>query len=134
MITGVSVGVVVTVDIDITLLHELAELHEPLGGVNLRHVDSAEGRGGVESSSSKRARFGGYMCSSCRVCAPYEAREHGELTFGSYKAPRLRLQLFSHCGQEPPAGSGQAKRVKQPCTHAQPRQVHPSQTFAGSIG
>lgn len=27
------------VDIDLALLHELAELREPLGGVDLRHVD-----------------------------------------------------------------------------------------------
>jgi hypothetical protein len=34
-------GPVRTVDVDIALLHELAELPEALGGVDLGHVDCA---------------------------------------------------------------------------------------------
>jgi hypothetical protein len=56
-----------TVNIDIALLHELAELGEPLGGVDFRHVDGAEDRRSVEGSGGRQWVFDGYMC------APYQA-------------------------------------------------------------
>ena len=67
-----------TVDVDIALLHELAELGEPLGGVYFGHVDGTQDGRGMERSYGLS---GGYMCRSCRVCARYEARKHIELTF-----------------------------------------------------
>jgi hypothetical protein len=41
---------IATVNIDIVLLHELAQLRKAVGGVNLGHVDSTKGRRSVESS------------------------------------------------------------------------------------
>lgn len=41
---------IATVDIDIALFHELAQLREAVGGVNLGHVGSTQGGRGVESS------------------------------------------------------------------------------------
>lgn len=59
-----------TVNVDIALLHELAELREPLGSVDLGHVDSAECSSDVQSSSSGERVFDGYIGRRCRVCAP----------------------------------------------------------------
>lgn len=73
-----------TVDIYIALLHELAELCEPLGGVYLRHIDRAQGERSAEGSGGKRWAFDGYMC------APQQACEHIELMFGSLR-PRRQL-------------------------------------------
>ena len=59
-----------TVDVDIALLHELAEVRQPLGRVYLGHVDGTQGSRSVEGSDSERWRPCGYICSSCRVGAP----------------------------------------------------------------
>ena len=64
-----------TVDVDIARLHELAELGEPLGRVNLGHVEGTEGGRGMECSGGESCRSGDYMC-DCRVCTPPKAREH----------------------------------------------------------
>lgn len=42
-----------TVDIDLAVLHELAELREPLCGVDLFHVEGTADRGGVEGSGEE---------------------------------------------------------------------------------
>jgi hypothetical protein len=61
------------VDVDIALLHELAELCQPLGRVYFRHVDGAQGGGGVEGSGGPGA--GQCVCDSY-LWAPQQAREH----------------------------------------------------------
>jgi hypothetical protein len=81
-----SSGDLRTVDIDVALLHELAQLRKALGGVNLGHVDGTQDGRGVESAGGKQRVFDGYMC------APQQAWEHVELMFGRH-TPRLELQL-----------------------------------------
>jgi hypothetical protein len=92
-----------TVNIYLALLHELAELGEPLGGVYLCHVDRAECGRGMKGSGGRQWAFDGYMC------APQQAFEHIELMVGSLSlTPRRQLQLrerairASLAGQTPP--------------------------------
>ena len=69
-----------TVDIHLVLLHELAQLGEAVGGVDLFHVEQAEygrlveGSGGVDGQTLR--------CTGClsRVGAPEEAREQHRCT------------------------------------------------------
>lgn len=67
-----------TIDIQLAVLHELAELSEPLGGVDLRHVDSTARERSVESSGEERRRRGGYISCRCRVGAHKKARKKHE--------------------------------------------------------
>lgn len=90
--------VLCTVDIYLVLLHELAELGEPVGGVDLFHVEQTEYGGLVEGSGRVNGQTLRCICGWSRVGAPEEAREqHGWLlSSGSYSscmrlsAPRLQ--------------------------------------------
>ena len=66
---------VCTVYVDIALLHKLAKLRKPRGGVNFGHVEGAQGRRSMESSTGERWTCDGYIRCSCRVWAPKTARE-----------------------------------------------------------
>jgi hypothetical protein len=79
---SVGVGGARTVDVDVALLHEPAQLREPLGGVDLGHVDGTQGGRRVECSGGARqgvldsdsdSDSDTYMYTR----APWEAREHG---------------------------------------------------------
>jgi hypothetical protein len=97
-----------TIDVDIARLHELAELGEPLGCVNLGHVDGTEGGRRMECSGGKSCRSSDYMCCDSRVCTPPKARDHVVGTCPTCKsAPQYSR------------GSKRAKRTK----HQQPRQA-----------
>lgn len=80
---------VATVDIDIALLHELAQLRKAVRGVNLGHVDRTQGRRGVESSRE------GKCVTDSDMCALQPAREHIDASLCSIGIkPRLGLQLW----------------------------------------
>jgi hypothetical protein len=111
-LSGVLFVLVCTVNIDLALLHELAELREPLGGVYLRHVDRAECGRGVKGSSGRQRAFDGYMC------APQQAFEHIELMVGSLSLmPRRQLQLREGATRASLAGQAQPTFLSrwQPC-------------------
>lgn len=79
-----------TVDINLALVHELAELGEPLRGVDLLHVEEAADGGGVESSLAVEGHSRSYRRCGSRVRAQEEAREqHRQLS--------TRRDLVSTC-------------------------------------
>jgi hypothetical protein len=74
-VCGVLLLRALTVDVDVALFHELAELRQPLGCVYFRHVDGAEGGRGVKGSGGSGE--GQCVCNSY-MWAPQQARDHVE--------------------------------------------------------
>jgi len=67
-----------TVHIDGALLHELAELGEPVGGIDFVHVDGVSDRRRMEKPGEDGGGATSYIGSGCRACAAPEAGEQHE--------------------------------------------------------
>lgn len=79
------------------LLHELAELGEPLGGVYLLHIEEAAYCGRVEGSSGMEWQTSSCVRCRSRVRAKEEAREQHEWLSSGGLTPPACMQLPRDC-------------------------------------
>ena len=102
-----------TVDVDIALLHELAELREPLGGVDLGHIDGTYGSRSVESTRCSQGGSGCVHC-GCRVSAqPRPWQKHRDAYYRYARHPATTMvQLQCAAGL---ASFSQGKPSAKPC-------------------
>lgn len=117
-----------TVDVDLVLLHELAELSEPLGSVDLFHFDGGA-KGGRRMESSEDATEGPSDCIWCRSCVGAQKKALSEHGSGldldvSWAVGRAELPRGLHpgctCGLQPAATASLA-RLPQSHSPLEPR-------------
>lgn len=87
-----------TVDIYLVLLHELAELSEPRGSVDLLHVEqTSDGRGVECSLGVERLADGDRSCRRRVSAQGVEAREQHQMSLAGCGRRDLRIELRAAC-------------------------------------